>query len=170
MASLISPTQLRAHVETGLTDAALQQIIDAEEAEIVGRYGPPDTITEEHIGNGRLLSLMQPAASIEAITEDDAYPLPPEGGVASDYYLRLNPRVLQRFGGEWGARVVVTYTPASPQTAKRTMALINLCKLELAYSGYASQGGADLSESPLKLMEERERILRSLRPAHWVFQ
>lgn len=167
--SLISPAQLREHTETGLTDAALQLIIDANEQAIIGRYGGHEQRCESRLGDGtRYLALSTAAAAISSLAENETT-LPPDGEPASDYYQLANPVLLERAGCGWGQRIDVCYTPLNSETARRQLVLIDLCKLELAYSGYQSQGGADLAETPLGLPAERERILRQLRPGHWMF-
>lgn len=169
MSELLTVEQLRAHVETGLPDFALEQIIESEEASINARYGEPATMSEIRIPNGSLVALSRPALSIESVVDGDET-LPPEGALASDYYGLLNRTTLERRNSaSWSSSVAITYTPASSDVARRLLVLVQLCKLALAYSGYQSQAGADVSETPLELESQRERLLRSLRPGHWLF-
>lgn len=159
---LVTPAQVREHVETDLGDDAITRVIASEEAAIVARYGEGTTTTELHLGGTSLIVLRGVAASITAIS-DASVALT----VDEDYTLE-SPTRLRHLAGTFAGPVLVTYVPVST-AAQRTMALIDLVKLQLAYSGFKSQGGADLSESPLDLTQERENILSRLAPRRWTF-
>lgn len=161
-ATLLTPISLREHVETDLSDAALQCILDSEEAEIVRRYGPHATASETLAGGARWLILARDAASVTQIVETadgldtalgaDAYRLWPGGRI-------------ERLDAIWAPRVAVTYTPRE-ETAQRRLALINLCKLAIAYSGLKSEGvgSGDYQATALDYTGEREKLLRGLAP------
>jgi hypothetical protein len=172
-ATLLTVAQLHEHLETDLPDSALQRILDAEESEIVQRYGAHATASETLQGQGEWLVLSRPAASITSITEtigDDVTPL------AADDYLVWGGSRLSRMGDgthpawTWADQVAVVYTPLD-QVAQRTLVLVNLCRLAIGYTGLASEsvGSGDHSETALIYSQERERLLRSLSPRGLIF-
>lgn len=170
-ATLLTPDELLEHVESDLGDDALQRILDSEEGEIVARYGTLTSVTEQHIGGGSLIVLGQRADSITSVTYYDgytAYPLPPEGGDATQYYRLANGSTLELFGRLDAERFTITYVPADT-AAQRRLVLVQLCKLAIAYSGYSNQNDQAGGESPLGYSQERERLLRQLAPKAWVF-
>lgn len=160
--TLVDVDTVREHVETDLSDSAIQQMIDAEDAEITRRYGAAETAVETFaIGGTPFLSLSRPATAITSVVEN---------GTAlstSDYTLTYS-WLLSRVGWRWRDAVTVTYTPVDT-TAQRALVLIQLVKLAIAQSGYASQGVGDYREQPLSYSEERERLLASLAPRRVVF-
>lgn len=174
--ALLTPPQLRQHVETDLPDAALQRILDAEEAEIVRRYGAHATATELVAGGKRSLVLQRPAASVTSVTEVVAGWIGETSTVLApdDYRLWFGNLMLERLGtgtnprDRWGDRVTVVYVPQDRAT-QRTLVLVNVCKLAVSYSGVASQQiGGDYSEKQHDYVAERERLLKTL-AGRWVF-
>lgn len=167
--SLITPSILRAHMTSELTDSALQQIIDSEEQDIVQRFGPHASQTEEFTSDvsGDTLYLGRKAASITSVTETDGET--ETTLAASDYELSADGFSIRRldFGAHeaqtWGYRVTVVYVPYA-ETAKRILALINLCKLQAEFSGLKSEsvGGGEYSMTRGDLAQEREQILAGL--------
>lgn len=165
---LLTVAQLREHVQTDLSDAALQRILDAEEGEIVRRYGSHTEASETLQGGDRLLFLNRPAASIGEVVETVGV-----GDTvldAADYRLWDDGRYLERLttGANpslyWAERVTVTYVPAD-QSAQRRLVLVQLVKLALAYAGLRSESvGGDYSMSTLDYVAEREKLLQSLAP------
>jgi len=168
-ATLLTPAQLREHVETDLSDGALQRILDSEEAEIVGRYGAHATASEMLAGDHKpLLILARDAASITAITETVA---DVDTALAADDYRLWPGGRLERLSdgthpaSTWGDRVAVTYVPAD-QVAQRSLVLVNLCKLALEYRGLKSEaiGSGDYQMTAQEYNAERNRLLGSLAP------
>jgi uncharacterized repeat protein (TIGR02543 family) len=174
--SLITPTGLRAHVSTSLTDAALQEIIDAEEAAIIERCGSNAAEVEEFEDEypGALIFPKCPVASVTSIIEKwvDSF----IGGISSttldatDYEIVSGGKQIRRLSTGthplscWGNRVVLTYTPTS-DTSRRVKALIDLCALSLsAKPGYKSEsvGGGEYSYTAADIEAEREKILARL--------
>lgn len=165
---LLTVIELREHVQTDLADAALQRILDAEEGEIVRRYGPHTEATETLRGGDRLLFLARPATAISEVVET-------VGVVdtvldAADYRLWDGGRCLERLTTGsipslyWAERVSVAYVPAD-QSAQRKLVLVQLVKLALAYSGLRSESvGGDYSATTLDYVAEREKLLQSLAP------
>lgn len=176
--SLITPTQLREHVNSALSDAALQAIIDAEEQEIVGRYGAHASQVETFWAEtpGPYLFPLRPVLSITSIVETLVW-MPDMVGFsettwtldATDYEISPGGKELRRLltgthgRFRWGQRVVVTYVPVA-ETAKRVLALINLCKLNLNFTGLDQEhvGGREYSAIQGDYNAKREAILQGL--------
>ena len=168
-ATLLTVTELRQHVETDLLDAALQRYLDANETEIIRRYGPHATATETLRGGSAWLLLSRDALSITAVTEtvlETATTL-----AADDYELWHGGASLWREQDgthtrwAWGDEVTVVYVPVDT-SAQRTAVLVKLCVLDVQYSGLKSEsiGGGDHGETTADYPTERERLLRSLAP------
>jgi len=179
--SLITPTGLRAHVSTGMTDVALQEIIDAEEQEIVSRFGAHasqvETFEEEIPGD--YLFPKRPVLSVTSIVETVIYrdnfigdwcEETPVTLAASDYEIVAGGKQIRRLGTgahpreDWGQRVVMIYVPIA-DTAKRVKALYDLCSLAVSSKpGLKSEsiGGGEYSYTAADLEAEREKILARL--------
>lgn len=177
--SLITPDQLKEHINSTKTDAALQQIIDAEERDIVDRYGPNDSQVEEieRSPTSAIIFTKRAISSIteivETVTSEDAFFdsfAESSTTLAADDY-EITPdakRVRRKDDGtnprtRWGERVKITYVPAEG-TAKRVMVLINLCKLNLAYTGPKSEriGGGEYQSDIGSYQQQRLEILSEL--------
>ncbi|MFA5130498.1 MAG: InlB B-repeat-containing protein [Patescibacteria group bacterium] len=177
--SLITPTQLREHMSTDLSDEALQAIIDAEEASLNDYFGSLGTQVEEFDDAvpGDLIFTSRTISTISSIVEkyQDTF----IGGYNSvpldttDYEIVPGNKAIRRLGtgthpvSRWGRRVVVTYTP-STETAKRVLALINLCKLNAVYNGLKSEsvGGGEYSMTQGDYDNQRAQILAGLASTH----
>jgi hypothetical protein len=175
--SLITPTQLREHISTSLTDSALQTIIDGEEQDIVSRYGSHTSQVEEIEDDtpGSLIFPRRPVSSITSITE--VWPDTSGGGstattlASDDYVIVPGGREIRRLNTGthpleyWGNRVTITYVPVV-DTAKRIRALIDLCKLTIsATPGLKSEsvGGGEYSYTAAPdIGIEREKIYARL--------
>lgn len=174
--SLITPTLLREHMASSLSDIALQRIIDAEESEIVARYGAVGSQIEEFSDAtpGPLIFPSRIVGSITSVVEkySDSF----IGGyssttlAATDYEIVPGGRQIRRLGSGvnpsscWGQRVTVTYVPAD-ETARRIKALIDLCKLTLSSTpGLKSEsvGGNEYSYTAGDVESEREKIFARL--------
>lgn len=166
-ASLITPAILREHVETDLSDDALQRIIDAEEAEIIRRFGENATQVEEFaVGGLPLLFLSRPVASITSVVErvsDDDTTL-----TTNDYH-HDGRNVLRRIytdadnpANTWGGRVTVTYVPRD-MNAQRIKVLIDVCRLNLQYTGLEREAAGDYAATNLDFTMEREKLFAQLR-------
>lgn len=174
--SLITPTGLRGHITTSLTDQALQEIIDAEEAAIVERWGAAAASVVEEFEDecpGSLIFPARPVSSISSIVEKwvDGF----IGGTsattldATDYEIVPGGKEIRRLSSgthplsSWGQRVVVTYTPVA-ETAKRVLALVNLCKLAISFNGLDSEsvGGGEYRMDQGDYDAKREKILAGI--------
>lgn len=162
--ALLTPAQLRAALpgQTSLTDDSLQMLLDATAAAIALRWGPvAGPLTERTTGGARVIFLRRPAASITSVSE--LYAGTGRALVATDWRLRSSGMSLLRLPvrSDWGD-VEVVYVPTD-DTAERKRIQLALMKLELAYSGLASQTDGSHSESQdtAGYSGEREAILNS---------
>lgn len=173
MTPLLTAADYAAIVPTTLSADVLQDIIDAEEAEMVRRFGAAGdgvtTITETFETTGADLFVSRPIVSIisisvisyigatsHALTTNQYYRLPPNNQI------RLSPFLT-------GAFVTVSYVPAN-DTAIRRAILIDLVRLQTA--GYATTGedisglGYSIKSSTtltaLDRADERERLFSRL--------
>ena len=165
-ATLLTVSQMREHLETDLTDEALQRILNAEEAEIVSRYGAHATATEMLPGDGEWLILERTPSTITSVTEiadnvstvlaTNDYRIWPKGKLE-----RLNTGTNART--YWAPIVTVVYVPEDA-TAQRRGVLIRLVTLAAKYAGLKSEsvGSGDYSMSSADYTAEREALLRSL--------
>ena len=146
---LLTVAEVKEHVTTGLSDAALERLIDAQDSyirQIVGQHDPATTMVYEmDLDPGyQSIWLPRPAVSIATLEKrrrlDSAWTVQD----AETYYLSDEGRSIQTtrnvwtWGWGWGhrfeMRVRVTYTPV-PENAERTQALIDLVRLEMQDTG-----------------------------------
>ena len=173
MAALLTLAQMREHVETDLSNDALQRIIDAEDAEIVQRFGQPTAQTDVLRGGNPRLFLSRLASTITSINEtvgDTTTTL-----AADDYEIWWNQELDRCADGAngrstWGDRVTVVYV-AQTMTAQRTAVLTQLVQLAVRYNGVQQEsvGSGDYSATSADYQRERERLLRKLAPRGGVF-
>lgn len=175
--AILTVEQLRLHVTSDLSDAALQMLLDAAEEAInaflgagAGTYDAPDAVNELITVQGDLIRLSQPAESIESVIEGTTLL------AADDYELRSSGLTLRRLNTGtnpaqwWRRRVDVTYTPLS-NAAERERVQIALVQADLNYSpGVTSERIGDWSEAFAQATAntgyqvERAAILASLAP------
>lgn len=166
--TLITLAELRQYLSTELSDAALERLVDAIDAEIIRVYGPHDgERTEQVPGLSHRVWLSRPAASVAAVSEYGSHQAPSEAiTVPTDrYQLENGGRTLWRTGSAFLAKVLVTYTPVA-ENPRRTQALIELVKLETASNtGLVSQTVGQYSETYQlgATGDDRSRILAGLR-------
>lgn len=173
MSALLTVDQLREHIDTDVTDAGIQRLLDEADFDIVQRYGAHTGTVIEYFTCGPADPLIFTTRKISAITEivetnrgvngDEETTLD-----ASDY-LNDGSRQLRRVSGGtnsasyWSPRVKVTYTPIS-DTARRTSVTIDLVRLACRYDAASSTSLGDVSISHVDYALERERILARLQP------
>ena len=167
MDPLLKPEDVRAHgLESDLADPALQLLIDAAEAEIVERFGPHDSATEDFVGTSDLILLRRKATAITSVTEFDADNDPLVLN-ADDYALTNGGWTVLRLAtgpnpaSYFDRRVQIVYTPVD-DSAKRKGVLIQLVKLAAAYSGYKRAQDPDGSITEHDYTAERSKILGQL--------
>lgn len=132
--SLITPADVNAlNAGGGLSDAALQDIIDREETEIVRRLGAnyPGPITITRPGGQKSIYLSRPIGTITSIAEylylgDTA----PTTLTTTDYFVWTDQGRIERVvsARKWGAYVTVVYTPQDDTNLRKT-ALTELVRI-----------------------------------------
>lgn len=159
--SLVTPDDVRALINTSLSEEALQDVIDRVESEITTRIGEPQNdggtvqIVKTLRGEGEHLFLPTEIMSIVSIVEDDV-------ALVSTDYRTWSGGVIERlpYGEHWGDVCVVTYKPADDRL-RRTAATIDLVRLELNRTAMQSESVAgEYSYSAPDWEKERRRILR----------
>lgn len=153
----LSVSDFREHAPgTAIGDTAIQSIMDDVADEIDDRFGPIAPVTEIfRPGWSSALILRRKAASITSVTEylgpilDDAET---RLLAADDYLLEPPYRLLRLRSGttpalSWASYgVAVVYVPRD-DSVRRKMAIVDVTKLELAHSGYASLRVGDFAVS-----------------------
>ena len=133
--SLVSIAEVRALVQTGLSDADLQAVIDREEAFLARRVGllsGPRTVTVLRPTESTVFRLLRPATTA-TVTDN---------GVVTTVAL-IAERYIERVAGYWIGPVAITYTPTDAAEVKRVV--IELVRLALSGSTYASETIGDYS-------------------------
>lgn len=168
--STLTTTELELQIDTDLTDAALQQIIDAVERDITEYIGPPSSFVMEYEPEFLvLLRLPVETASIDSVVEyTDGASSPTKTTLASDdYELSPDGMDLRRLSdgtnsrARWSWHVVVTLLPVS-DVARRKQVAIQLARLEITHSGYAQETLPDWSATSKELRREKSQILSRL--------
>jgi hypothetical protein len=173
--ALISPDELREHVNTPLGDPALQRIIQANDDDIIERYGPLGAVTISLLGGGgRFLRLPRPASAFTTVVELRGFT--PITLATNDYFIHTGGRYVERLENgtnpwdAWGDRITLTYTPID-DSDRRKLVLIQLCELDIAFTpGISEQDIGDYRERQAQTnmgkdyQSQREDILASLAP------
>ena len=167
---LMNAEKLRHHVETDLSDDALEELIQDADAAIVGMCGPHaiNGAVEETVrgGDGKLFPA-RPIQTIEQLTEVT-------GTISTslssdDYRAWHGGRMLERLQGgahpriRWGDQVHLTYQPVDDDH-QRKMAIVRLVQLGIQYSGVQSERLGPYSSEYLDYTRERDAILKQLCP------
>ena len=177
---LLTLDELKEHVTTGLPDAALERLIDSQDAYIrshVGQHDPVSTMVFEDELDRGLHRIWLPRPAVSIATLEDRRWLDSTWTVldASTYYLSDEGRVVQvtRSGRVWGwgwqdrgqRRVRVTFAPVA-ENAERTLALIDLVRLETQETGLASESDDTYGYSAKDKSKARRDIIAPLRHAY----
>ena len=163
--TLITVGQLMEHVETDLSDSALERLIDSADAEIIRAYGPHDGEQSALVaGRGYRIWLPRPAESITEIVEwAGGETLADADTVSADKYsLEHGGRTIFRTDAPFMPNVQITYTPIA-DNPRRIAVLIDLVKVELEYRGLNTERVGSYSVAYLDHAKERQRILTRLR-------
>jgi hypothetical protein len=163
--SLVTVSEVRASVATGVSDPQLQAIIDREEAIIVERCGAHyvDTSmrnTETLRGGYTLLHVAQKITSVYRVTEDSVVLSQSNG----DFRVWEREGALERLpvGSTWGEVISVLYVPYNDNERRKSV-LIELVRLALERTAMASESVAgEYSYHAPDWERERSRLLRSL--------
>lgn len=137
--SVVTMDEVRALVDTDLTDVDLQAVLDREEGWLAGRIGVLTGARTETFSPGLTdapIYLSRRAASV--VVTDNLLPVPPAD-------LRFAPAsgLVRRTLGYWSGPVAVTYTPTDADAVKR--AVIELVRGTLAETGYDAESIGDYS-------------------------
>lgn len=160
---ILTVAQFREHMgdDVALSDDVLTVMLDANEAAITRRIGPPAGAVETVYGYGTtLLTLRSTPQTITSVTDYFGT----TGTVfTEDTDFRVRGSGLLRIDGTWGERTVVEYLPAN-NAAERIVVLVQLMKCDLNYEpGMLSQSGGGAFEAYTSgHMAEREAILDRL--------
>ena len=167
--SLVMITEVRALINTGLTDVNLQAVIDRNEALITSRIGAPQDdgwtvqLVKTLAGDGNYIFLPSEIASIVSIVEVD------DGGVTytlETYEYRVwGGGTIERLpeGSNWEDQVIVTYKPVDDRELRKG-AIIDLVRLDLNRTTFSSESiaGEYSYSGAVDFEKERKRILRRL--------
>jgi hypothetical protein len=156
--------QVRGQFETDLADSDLQTVIDAEDHEVVSRYGPHASEVDELEGGHTHLFLSRRVATVTSIVEtvgdtDTAL-------AADDYEIRHDGWALERLNTgtnqreRWGRVNLVTYVPKSDP--RRVQVVIDLVKLTLQFRGLSVERAGDYRADLGDYQQTRDMILRTL--------
>ena len=141
MPSLVTPADVKALINTSMTDPNLQKVIDRVEAQITARIGAPQTdayeteIVKTMRGDEDGLYLFMPTEiySVTSIVEDTI-------ALTSDQYQTWAGGVIERLpeGSHWGDRCVVTYKPTDDRLV-RAEVIIDLVRIVLERTAMKSE-------------------------------
>ena len=167
---LLTVAEVKEHVSTGLPDAALQRLINAQDAYIrrmVGEHDPATTMVyEEQRERRRRVWLPRPASSIASV--EDRYPIDSAWTVRapSTYYLSDQGRSVEIGWGLWfRERARITFTPV-PQNDERIQALVALVRLETQDTGLKSERDDTYGYQAKDKAEARLEIIAPLKHAY----
>ena len=151
--SLVTLGEVRALVETGLTDVDLQAVLDREEGLLAARIGSltgarTDTFSPRLTNTP--LHLSRRAAAV--VVTDNAL-------IVTETDLRFVPEsgMVRRITGAWTGPVAVTYTPTDADAVRR--AVIELVRGTLSETGNDAESIGDYSYS------RGDAAVRASRPA-----
>lgn len=174
MGGYISVEQLRERIETAVEDAALEDLIGAQEQILdrwagplsaAGDYEEPDPVVETHERvRGSLIELRHRPFSIDTVTlyqgswDTDGTAFLEE----DDWRLLYDNVVARNDGAPWGGRVVIEYVPTNDLLIRRN-AIVKLCELELNWQpGLGAEGAQGWTESYGDRDKARQSILEDV--------
>lgn len=166
MPSLVSPANIKALVNTSLSDENLQAVIDRVEAQVTERIGAawtdddaPAEIVKTMRGEGVSLFLPTEIHAVVSIVEDGTT-------LETDQYLVWGGGVIERLpiGADWGDRCTVTYQPADDRL-KRMQAIIDLVRLVIERTAMKAESvaGEYSYTAPDNWEVEFRRVMKKLR-------
>ena len=163
--TLLTVAQVRAHVETELSDSAFERLIDSQDARIRRMVGPHDgTLTVDNYRTDGLhrIWLPRPAetvTSVEERYETDATWTTVDSG---NYYLSDEGNTINRTDTRFLPLAKIVYEPVA-ENDLRMQALIDLVRLRVADDAMASHTDGDFSATSVDYAREERRILEPLR-------
>lgn len=137
--SLVSPADVKALINTSISDTDLQTVIDRVEAQINARIGAPQTdayateVVKTLRGEGEFLFMPTEIYSVSGIVED-------ANTLTNDQYQTWAGGVIERLPEEshWGDRVVVTYKPTDDRLM-RAQVIIDLVRIVIERTAMKSE-------------------------------
>ena len=171
---LLTVAEVKEHVATGLSDTALERIVDAQDAYIrhmVGEHDPVSTMSYTADQPSQRISLPRRATSIDSVTILYAY-----GGsqvVGSRYYWLANDGLAVQIYEYYlyypeMDRIMVVFTPA-PENAPRANALIELVRLAVQDTGLDTERDDTYQYKAKDKLRARKEIIAPLRHNHGGF-
>ena len=164
MTSLVSPADVKALINTAMSDVNLQTVIERIEAQVTQKIGSPQTdamettLTKTMRGEGAYLFVPTEIYSVVSIVEDLTT-------LTSDQYQTWGGGVIERLpmGANWGDRAVVTYKPVDDRL-KRTQVIIDLVRLVIERTAMKSENiaGEYSFTAPDNWDEEFRKAIRRL--------
>lgn len=163
----MTPGELRQHVETDLSDGALQLLIAAEQEAIDKHAGASASQVDRFSAFGaREIMLTRDASAVDSVRtryhpDDDQVALS-----ANDYRLEP-PRTLVRLSEgdnpetRWVGKLEVTYTPVVNANL-RDHVLVQLVKVAIQFQGLTFENVGNASRSFGDHQAMRQKILRQL--------
>lgn len=140
MTSLVTPANVKALVNTALSDTNLQDVIDRVEAQITQRIGAPWTddstpaqVVKNYRGEGPYLFTPTEIHDVVSIVEDGST-------LTTDNFRTWAGGVIERLetGTSWGDRCVVTYKPVDDRKV-RTQVIIDMVRLVIERTAMKSE-------------------------------
>jgi hypothetical protein len=139
--SLVTLSEVRALVETSLTDVDLQAVLDREEGWLAARIGALTGARTDTFSPGLTdtpIYLSRRAASV--VVTDNALSV-----AAADLRFVPESGMVRRITGAWTGPVAVTYTPTDADTVRR--AVIELVRGTVTETGSDAESIGDYSYS-----------------------
>lgn len=164
---LVTVDDVRARIVTTLSDAALQDLIADEEAEMERRYGVTGdgttAVAETVTAYGGMLFLSRPIASITSVAEYSDLSGTATTLAASSYLAWPGEGRITRLpeGTDWGVRMVVTYVPADERPRRRQV-LLELIRLSAARMAMKSESDIGSSYTAPDWEAERAKLYARL--------
>ena len=172
---LLTVDEMKEYLTTGLSDTALQRLIDSEDGwlrRMLGQHDPATTMVYETDRDPGYERIWLPRPAVSIATLEYRHPLDSAWTVqdASRYYLSDEGRSVQMLtsGWSWGwygrsrTQDRVTFTPVS-ENAERTLALIKLVRLETQDTGLESERDDTYSYKVKDNMKARREIILPLK-------
>lgn len=172
--TLLTVDEMREHVESDLSDTALQLLVDAAERRIIRYAGPHDVNRRisKSVDARRSTTILLPyrAESVTSVTIDE------EALDTDDYDLEyggLSVRIWFSRPYNWTSEQYARYTwlievnyVAEDDIDDRKVAQVQLVRMDTQHDGLASERTGQYSRESANYGRERRRILATLRPAH----
>jgi hypothetical protein len=162
--------RLKERIQTDLSNAELQFIIDEAVADITDYAGPPRNtsapLVVQRVGNRSLVTLprtLDTAVATPAPVVEEAWDLTSSWAAltTSQYEVAFNGNALRRIGLNFANWVRVTYVPVDDQ-AMRDEVTLRLAILSIRYRGLATELVGDVRFSYPEFSQERKHVLYEL--------